>query len=321
MKKHFVTFATAAAMASPMAVMAGNDWDFYGQLGYEVQVKDADISDRDGLDQMSYGSRLGFKGSAPMDNGMTGIWQVESALTVPGGTLSARNSYAGIQGDFGTILGGNHDTPHKRAGLGFYGGDNLLFDAGTGASAAWGFRTFEFSRWQSLQYHSPDMGGLRFEAALSGDGDAAEEEDWVDISAGIFFNQGPLSVTAAYTSTDDGDTTNMLVSGQFDAGMLTVGLAYESNSAIDDPFGVATAGEFDLDRMLVTAKADLGGGTFANLFLKMDDFEDDVVDGDATDFGLIAGQHLGGGTQVYGAVASAMDGEATNLGFGLRHHW
>ena len=117
--KKIITFAAAAAMASPLAIAtaAAGDLDIYGRVHMSVDHLD----DRDESSQFlsSNGSRLGIRGSEYLGMGLTGIFQYEVATNPTNnrdGLFGAnRTSYLGLQGDFGTILGGRIDDPLKTA--------------------------------------------------------------------------------------------------------------------------------------------------------------------------------------------------------------
>ncbi|MCP1661066.1 porin [Neisseria perflava] len=65
-------------------------------------------------DVVDYGSRIGFKGSEPLDNALTAIWQMEQWVSATGSgsstkTFGTRESFIGLKGDFGEVrLGYQH---------------------------------------------------------------------------------------------------------------------------------------------------------------------------------------------------------------------
>jgi len=81
-------------------------------------------SNTDELDQgalESNSSRIGIKGDYGLAQGLTAIYTLEYGTDVDNGTgsngreFSQRNIYAGLQGDWGTVLAGKNDTPLKTA--------------------------------------------------------------------------------------------------------------------------------------------------------------------------------------------------------------
>ena len=70
-------------------------------------------------------SRIGFRGSYQLTDAIELIYQVESEINFDDDyslaargkdTVEQRNTFAGIQGNFGRIIAGRHDTPIKIAG-------------------------------------------------------------------------------------------------------------------------------------------------------------------------------------------------------------
>ena len=117
MNKNIIALAVAAAVAAPMAASA--DATIYGKLHMDVLSQD-DGSDS-GVFLSSNDSRLGFKGSEDLGNGLSAIWQIESDLDsgdgeLTSGSLAARNTYIGLSSNWGAVLVGKHDTPYKITG-------------------------------------------------------------------------------------------------------------------------------------------------------------------------------------------------------------
>ncbi len=143
MNKKILAAAVAAAMVAPAAAFA-NDVTIYGIAHLSVDWLDSDNEGVDGWDIQSNASRLGFKGTEDLANGLKAIWKMEFGVdladsgscpstvssaaglvgspTVGQGNFtgkcttdvwSARNAYVGLAGGWGTFLIGRHDTPMK----------------------------------------------------------------------------------------------------------------------------------------------------------------------------------------------------------------
>lgn len=142
MNKKILAAAVAAAMVAPAAALA-NDVTVYGIGHVSVNYIDSDSQARDGWDVVSNASRLGFKGTEDLANGLKAIWKMEFGIdmadsgqcgvsegllgspTVGQGNVvgrctdqssnlvTARNAYVGLAGGWGTFLVGRHDTPMK----------------------------------------------------------------------------------------------------------------------------------------------------------------------------------------------------------------
>ncbi|MBT8419521.1 MAG: porin, partial [Gammaproteobacteria bacterium] len=125
MQKKLLSLAIAGALAIPGAAMAdvqsksGGDVTIYGKFHASWDYVDAGTSNSDDSDDNTAvfrNSRLGFKGSEDLGNGLKGIWQVETHLDTGDDGVHLRNTYVGLQSDnFGKIFFGKHDTPYKTA--------------------------------------------------------------------------------------------------------------------------------------------------------------------------------------------------------------
>ena len=115
MNKKLIAVAIAAAVAAP-AAMAG-DTTMYGKVHMSIN------NSNDAWYVSDHAARWGVKGSEDLGNGLKAIFKYEVSYDVDeGGAFgSARNSYLGLAGGFGTFLVGRHDTPAKVA---FYAAGN-----------------------------------------------------------------------------------------------------------------------------------------------------------------------------------------------------
>ncbi|MBX9265958.1 porin [Chromobacterium violaceum] len=106
MNKKLIALALAALPAAAMA-----DVTIYGQIrgGYEYNKtysstlsKDANGKPQGSSEINDWTSRLGFKGSESLGNGLKAIWQVESAISVDGTNstgFGTRDTFIGLAGD------------------------------------------------------------------------------------------------------------------------------------------------------------------------------------------------------------------------------
>lgn len=111
MKKTLIALALTTLPVAAMAEVV-----LYGQMkaGYEVNSTKLSGEDRDpylnGI--ADYGSRIGFKGSEDLGNGLKAIWQVESRVHLGNSNSSSdglanRDSFIGLKHDkFGTVRAG-----------------------------------------------------------------------------------------------------------------------------------------------------------------------------------------------------------------------
>jgi predicted porin len=188
MNKKLLTAAVAAALTAP-AAMAG-DVTIYGQMHIATSSYDGDVDTADAWDISSHASRLGFKGTEGLGNGLTAVWQLELQVqptdnnnnTTNGGDgITYRNSFLGLTGGWGTAVIGRHDTPLKisTGSLDLFGDTiadynaNGASDEPTGAGnvglALLGLQGLGFVDLrvdQAIAYISPSMNGLTIAAAI-----------------------------------------------------------------------------------------------------------------------------------------------------------
>ena len=163
-------------------------------------------------------SKLGFKGSEGLSEGLSAIWQIEQQINIDGtgtSTFATRNSFAGLKSDAaGTVLLGRHDTPYKLATrkLDVFG-DNIadnraLLGAVSGKSAA---AAFDGRQPDVIAYISPAMSG--FTGAIA----------YVNLNE---------TATAAATATNfatQGKASALSLAGMYDAAPFYGSLGYEDH--------------------------------------------------------------------------------------------
>ena len=120
MKKSLVALATMSVVASAFAdVDVSGGIKMYGNLdqGYLSQTLKSPSTNvsanYSGMFAANATSRLGFKGSRDLSEGFKGIFQVEIQLDPDTATLlptKNRTAFVGLQGSFGSIMGGTMET-------------------------------------------------------------------------------------------------------------------------------------------------------------------------------------------------------------------
>jgi predicted porin len=111
--------APAAPAEHMTAHIGGASVSLYG---YADLSADATSNGKEHLNQVSSNlSYLGVRGGKDLGNsGLKAIFQIETLVNVSGtptetGALGSRNSFLGVEGQFGKIMLGKTDTPYKRA--------------------------------------------------------------------------------------------------------------------------------------------------------------------------------------------------------------
>lgn len=121
-----ITAALAASAIQPAVAATPSGPTLYGKINVSVDKFDHEGAARliangapDEVDQWelnSNASRLGVKGDVALDGtGLTVVYQAEYGIDVDDGdtAFTQRNIFIGLQGDFGRIIAGKHDTPLK----------------------------------------------------------------------------------------------------------------------------------------------------------------------------------------------------------------
>ena len=240
-----VTFLTSVAQAE---VKTDGLLEIYGRASFSVdQLDDGNKYKR--MNLSSNASRLGFRGSKKIGE-LTGIWQIEQEIqfnlsngnTVTTDTfdtkdtnnrLASRDTFAGLQGDFGMVRVGKFDTPFKVAREPFNLFGDQLGDMRnlTRVSDA----KFDERLNNMLEYQTPVMNGFQAKLAYSFHSGT---------SAGI-----PASTTPAVTAVPDAkeDATSLALG--YKAGNLDATLAYETYGS-----DTATTGKRDATRAALSYK-------------------------------------------------------------------
>lgn len=234
MNKKILAVAVSMAMfAGASAAMAG-EAEVYGKAHVSIDSADNGASGaaaKDSLYMSSNSSRLGVKGAEDLGGGLKAVFQYETTFdVVDGGSISGnRNSYVGLNGGFGTVVAGRHDTPYKTVGRKFdLFGDtvadsrNIINDAGN-----------DLRPGNVLAWLSNDLGGVKLAVAYVLE-DGTKNGSATSVSA--IFSQGPLMLAGAYQSvekgiwgTADGSTAFRLGAG-YKMGAMKVNALYESDS-------------------------------------------------------------------------------------------
>jgi predicted porin len=245
----------AAAIASLMAGSASADNTVYGAAHASIVSVDNTTTGVKNMQVQTNTSKLGFKGSEDLGNGMKAVYQMEMSydLTDGGGIGGARNSFVGLAGDFGTVVIGRHDTPAKSA---FYaGGNDHIGDSVVDLNGTFGFREVRSN--DVIAYLSPQMGDVKYAVAVvpgEGPGTAGAAGDGLTdgISLGVMYAAGGIKVGVGYEDTADlgtGADNNLInLGGSYTMDNMTFGLQYQGLTVgTTDTTIIALVGAFKMD--------------------------------------------------------------------------
>lgn len=114
---------TLSVLAPPL--VADDELDVYGRVNVTIQYSDEPGEEQ--AEVKSNASRIGVKGEKALNASLKAIYQLEWAVNVDSeeddDALTPRNQFVGLEGGFGTVKVGRHDTALKEAQ-----GDFDLFD-------------------------------------------------------------------------------------------------------------------------------------------------------------------------------------------------
>lgn len=111
-----VTAAVAASslLTTQVAAEEASKPEFYGMLYLSL-----DNLPGDQWRLKSNNSRVGVKQAIPLQNGLTAVWKVEVGVFIDeennGDRFTHRDTYLGLKGAYGQIVGGRFDTPLRRS--------------------------------------------------------------------------------------------------------------------------------------------------------------------------------------------------------------
>ena len=191
----------------------------------------------------SNSSEFGIRGSEPLANGYSAIFQIENSInpTQGRGVVTGRDSFVGFYGPFGTFKMGHFLGPYDDI-LSIFGNVPTLTSSILATSALWaqGFAGppenggFDDRLRESIRYDTPTMSG--FSAAFQ----FATYEGIVTphsnaISTGAFYSNGPLQLGVAFeahnnirgTPTDPLSDRAFSVAGAYQFEAVRLGAVYE----------------------------------------------------------------------------------------------
>lgn len=252
MQKKLIVLALASAFAAP-AFAATSNVDIYGQFDVSVdyakglKTAGATALQNDHAWRLSSNvSRIGLKGSEDLGNGLAAIWQFEQGVTLDGGAAASgwgnqRNTFLGLKGGFGTVLGGTHDTPYKlsTASLDPFADSAGDYNAIIGSFD--GINTSDLRLGNVLAYISPNFNGLTAAVAtsfLKENGKSNTNGSPSAWSGMVNYANGPLYLSAAYETAKhigapaaDADLRSWKLGAGYSFGDFTVNAIYDNIKA------------------------------------------------------------------------------------------
>lgn len=300
LNRTFMAAAVGAAFALPIAAQAQSNVTIYGKLYPDITHVNVSGALPNGAAastlspagkgtnnisltaQDSPNSRLGFRGTENLGDGLKAIFQLEMGFSSDTGALStdntpfSRNTFVGLSGDFGTVRLGNMDTVYKEIGdrmnmLGITSG-NFMSNSNILSKPSFttnGASSFHLRRANSFYYESPDMAGFTGMFDWSPNETAGDAKSGV-ISTGVTYDNGAVYAALSYEVHKDmfGGSNGVAANGGTAAATSNLGTAGASSK--DDAlratfqyrFPERWKAEIDIAQMRYNESGQAGAGKF-----------------------------------------------------------
>jgi predicted porin len=112
--RHLAVTCAALALGSHAAA---DELDVYGRINLTLQNSDEAAGEH--VELRNNSSRIGVKGELEINADLKAIYQLEFGVNIDGDssqdTFTHRNQFVGLEGKFGTVKAGRHDTALKEA--------------------------------------------------------------------------------------------------------------------------------------------------------------------------------------------------------------
>ena len=320
MQKKIIALAVAGLAST--AAFAQSNVTIYGSvdMGYSYRYNSFNkaVDTQSAIDGgQAQGNRLGFKGVEDLGNGLKAVFLLENGigLDTNSDTTNATNrsstfvrqAYAGLTGNFGTLIGGRLYTPHfsfvsaiepfaagtvgRYANVygGVMGGDVVRVD-------------------NAVAYVSPSFGGFTVTGAYSNN--LVDQESLIDnsrnttvyallgryqgagVDAGISMHRAAGSTTDAFQSID-----NVTVGGSFDAKVVKIAALYGYNNTNMN----TGAKDVRIDNYMLGLTVPVGKVDIKASYIYSDG--NNAAGGNAQQFALGANYNLSKRTDIYTAYS------------------
>ena len=279
---------------------------FYGKANVSLQgieVEENDVKTQDNFELISNASRLGVKGSSDINHGLEALFQVEYEVQLDDGdkggkTLTQRNSFVGVKGDFGTVMAGIHDTPTKMIAKPVDIFSDLKFADIKNAVEG------ENRQKNMVMYRSPDLAGFKIDAMFAPGEEKTDVNDQNGIadaiSASVSYKIAGFSLAASYDGdVDDQDAVRLV--GAYSIGAFATSLMLQQAEIVDSASnekeeGIVATASYKIDDWKI--KALVGTAT---------ESEDTVEDLDRNQLVLGADYKLAKNAKVFAFVTDYED--------------
>ncbi|MDR0588134.1 MAG: porin [Burkholderiales bacterium] len=251
MKKTLIAAAVLGMFAASVASAQTANVTLYGRMNVSVESVSSKDSNSMGKIQRitSNDSRFGIRGSEDLGGGLSAIFQVESEIDADtsGAGLASRDTWAGLQGSWGSVKLGRMLTPYD-ALHGIWGNNTTALSSILSTKTLWSAQSgqgyalnFAGRPNNSIRYDSANLNGLTFAAQLSVN---ENDRDTYLYSANVIYSKDALQLGAAVSYRDygkdhgggfTGDESDLgaTITAGYDFGFIRPAVVYEY-AVVDD---------------------------------------------------------------------------------------
>ncbi len=321
MQKKLIALAVASLLAAP--VMAQSNVTVYGVADVYMKNTWGDGKRVTGVDSGGEnGSRLGFRGTEDLGNGLKAVFDFQFgtiALETGGGLTGTRTAFAGLSGNFGTLVAGRIQpagyfqsyyfdpamahffSPYQRLTKG-------IAARGVGASINTGWNPASRQN-NAINYRSPTFGGFKANLTYGfGEQDSSPRQGFA--SVGLEYQNGPLRAGYVFQElsniggTSD-DQREHFIGASYNFGMVTVLGSWQNARVKGSAFSTETDKVWN-----VGAKVMVGPAT--HLMLGYVKANVDASGGDGKGYTLGIMHSLSKRTHLYGGYGRVKNGKDTS---------
>lgn len=346
MQKKLLASAVLVAIALP--AVAQSNVAIYGRASYGLLSRSGDsgaVPETNGKTEfvsgISGGSRIGFRGTEDLGNGLKAIFELEYQLDLDQGTTSAtrwgnRHSWVGLSGNWGTVIGGRIDGLRYNSMFSKYDPFGVTFVGNISQLTPQRLDRYD----NAVMYTSPSFGGFtgsllyssqpRGNEGTSSGSHGGNEGDNRAFAALVTYENGPLNVSANYEQAktqgvDDNALRTWTLGASYDFKVAKLYALYDNLKAGDNNTVITGLGQEQSLWLVgvkapVTANLDVRAVYGKTTYDKYDG--SDAQDMDASKWGIGAEYKLSKRTKFYADYGSIHnDSNAANtLGYAGTHY-
>jgi predicted porin len=292
MKKSLIALAIAGSFAS--VAHAESAVSVYGIVDMGIVSERGNVA---GTTQKltsgaQSGTRLGVKGTEDLSNNLKALFVLETSVKADEGGFNqngiafGRQSFVGLQGDFGAVTLGRQYTPY------FLTLNNVdPFASGMAGAAINLMATSGLRMNNTVKYALPNIAGFNGEVAYGFGEQTGDSDKSRQIDASIGYDLNPVSIRLAYNNkrnvADTASSRNTLLGATWDFQVAKAFLAFAENEgpesspyswivpganpATANPYGVVSTSSAKSRDFLIGATVPFGNHTFIASYIRKDD--------------------------------------------------